>query len=179
MKRTSLKMLTILLLCASCGNSPEANSGKANETSAPTAKNEQAEAKVVKVGEHLQAEYFDIVVNNAEIAESINTGNEFSSVPPEEGVKFVVIDIAVKNTDAETRMMFEGEVLVNQDGKLLKYENAEMIMAEGYGMIMENINPGITKKTKLVYKIPSDLKGNVFYHPARSENEALIILGSI
>jgi hypothetical protein len=36
-----------------------------------------------------------------------------------------------------------------------------------------------SKTTKLVYKIPNEIKGNAYYHPGRSDDGEVILLGSI
>lgn len=69
--------------------------------------------------------------------------------------------------------MTDGTLLVNQNGNMVKYENAETVLADGYGLL-DNINPGVTKTTKIIYKVPADLKGTVYYHPARADEDAKI-----
>ena len=122
----------------------------------------------------MKTEYFDIKVNEAKIQDAVNTGNEFADLKKENGNKYIIVDVTLKNTDKESRMMFDGELLVDQGGSTLKYENAETVMEDGWGLIMDNINPGVTKTTKIVYKVPADLKGIVYYHPSRAEDEQKI-----
>ena len=140
---------------------------------------EKASASDVQIGQTLKTQYFDVTVNSAKTSKGVKTGNEFGDVAPEEGNKFLIIDITLKNTDNESRMMFDGEVMINYNGKEYKYEQPELIAAEGWGMIMDNINPLVTKKTKLVYKIPAEITGEAFYYPARSGDDDRISLGTI
>ncbi len=142
---------------------------------------ESESAAGVQIGQTLKTKYFDVTVNSAKTSKAIKTGNEFGigDVAAEEGNKFLIIDLTLKNTDTESRVMFDGEVKINYNGKDYKYENAEFIGAEGWGMIVDNINPLVTKKTKLVYKIPAEITGEAFYYPARSGYNDRISLGTI
>jgi hypothetical protein len=140
---------------------------------------ESESAAGVQIGQTLKTKYFDVTVNSAKTSKDVKTGNEFGDVAPEEGNKFLIIDITLKNTDNESRMMFDGEVKISYNGKEYKYEQPELIAAEGWGMIMDNINPLVTKKTKLVYKIPAEITGEAFYYPARSGDDDRISLGTI
>lgn len=170
----TIGLALLSLLVTGCGSDTNGN------TSEPTNNVSNKESpKTMPIGQHLATEYFDVVVNGVKVSNTVNTGNEFSDLKQEEGNKYLIIDVTLKNTDNETRMMFDGEVVINQNGTNLKFEQAEPVMAEGYGMIMDNINPGITKKTKLVYKIPADAKGAMYYHPSRSDESALIELGTL
>ena len=52
-------------------------------------------------------------------------------------------------------------------------------MADGWGLLLDQINPLTTKTTKLVYKIPAEIIGNAYYKPARSGSNDIIDLGII
>lgn len=137
-------------------------------------------ATQILVGQPLKTDYFDVTVTGYKLEPTVKTGNEFADLKKEDGTKYLIIDVTFKNTDKETRMMFDGEVLVKQaDGNTLKYEQSELIPADGWGVLMDNINPGITKKTKLVYKVPETLKGGIYFHPARAGSDETILLGTL
>lgn len=136
--------------------------------------------KSVSIGEPLQTEYFEVYVNSCKLQDRVNTGNEFADLKPEQGTLFLILDVSFRNTDKETRTMTSGEVLLVQaNGSIFKYEDAEVVMLEGWGLLLEQINPGITKRTKLVYKIPADAKGKLAYHPARSQSEEIVAIGEL
>lgn len=123
--------------------------------------------------------YFDITVNSCTLKNLIYF-NEYSKLGPEEGAKFVIIDLSLKNTSNESRMMFAGELqLIGNDGKKLVMDNTETIFEEGYGLLLDSINPMLTKKTKIVYKIPSDVPGHLYYVPARNDEDVIVDCGTI
>jgi hypothetical protein len=185
MKKSVFKTISVPGIClimlsmftASCGSNVGGNGAQTNAASNTSAAPANDAPKLIKVGDHLKTEYFDIVVNSVKLDKSVNTGNPYTNLKPEEGNVYVIIDLTLKNTDKETRMMFDGSLVLDDNGKQMKYEQAETVLADGYGIIMENINPGITKRTKLVYKIPADAKGVLYYHPSRSGEDAMIALG--
>ncbi|OQB07118.1 MAG: Telomeric repeat-binding factor 2 [Candidatus Cloacimonetes bacterium ADurb.Bin211] len=123
--------------------------------------------------------YFDVTVNSCTIKNAIYF-NEYSKLGPEEGAKFVVIDLSLKNTSNKSRMMFEGELqLISNDGKKLVMDKTETVFEDGYGLILESINPMLTKKTKIVYKIPANIPGHLYYVPARNKTDIVVDCGTI
>ena len=144
-----------------------------------TATNGEAKANYKKVGETLPTEYFEVTVNKVSVKNTVSTGNEFSNLPAESGTRYLIINTTFKNISNESRSLFDGEVLVNYNGKDYTFDKAEPMMIEGWGLMLDEINPLTTKTTNLVYKIPAELKGTAFYNPARSGSDDLIDLGNI
>jgi len=133
----------------------------------------------VPVGQPLHTQYFDVTVNKYDIKDRVNTGNQFTDLGKEEGTKYLIIDVSFKNTDKETRTMLDGVVLISNGGNVYRYEQPEPIMLPGWGLLLDNINPGVTKRTKLVYKIPADVAGTISFNPARAGDDEVILLGKI
>lgn len=52
-------------------------------------------------------------------------------------------------------------------------------MLDGWGMIMEQINPLTTKTTNVVFKIASELSGPAYYEPGRASEGKMIYLGNL
>ena len=133
--------------------------------------------KEIGIGETLKTDYFDVTVNKVGTSNWIDTGNEFSDLKPEDGSKYIVLNVTFKNTDSESRMIIDGSLLINYNGKDYEFDKSEPIMADGWGLFLDQINPLIKKTTKLVYKIPDEITGDVYYKPGRSDGK--INLGSI
>ncbi len=148
-------------------------------SSGSTAATSEAKANYKKVGEILPTEYFDVTVNKVSIKNSVSTGNEFADLKPESGTRYLIINTTFKNTSNESRMLMDGEVLVNYNGKDYTFDKSETIMLDGWGLLLDQINPLTAKTTNLVYKIPAELKGTAYYKPGRSGSDDLIDLGNI
>ena len=103
-----------------------------------------------KVGETLPTEYFDVTVNKVSIENSVNTGNQFADLKPEAGIHYLIINTSFKNNSNESRMLIDGEVLINYNGKDYKFDKSETVMLEGWGLMLDQINPLTTKTTNLV-----------------------------
>ena len=62
-------------------------------------------------------------------------------------------------------MLMDGSVWINYNGKDYEFDKSESIMAEGWGLVLDQINPLISKTTNLVYKIPAEIKGDIYWQP--------------
>jgi hypothetical protein len=176
--QTKLIAICLVSSCmiASCGGGADASSSSTGGAEAAAARSNNVTA--VGINQTLKTEYFDVTVNSVRTAKTVKI-DEFEELKQEEGNKYLILDITLKNTDKESRMMFDGVVKINANGQEYKYEQAEPVMAEGWGMIMDNINPLVTKRTRLVYKIPAALTGTGVYNPGRSDEDEVINLGNI
>jgi hypothetical protein len=130
-------------------------------------------------GAPLSTLYFDVTVNKVSIKDRVSTGNQFADLKKEEDIEFLVLNTTFKNTSNESRMIMDGEILINYNGKIYKFDKSETIMLDGWGLMLDQINPLTTKTTNLVYKIPVEINGNAFYRPGRSGRDDLIYLGPI
>lgn len=154
-------------------------SGDDKKESTTTATSTEAAAARKKVGETLATDYFDVTINKVGVQKSVDTGNPIASLPAEDGNKYLIINVTFKNTSNESRMLLDGEVLINYNGKDYKYDKSETVMLEGWGLLLDQINPLTSKTTNLVYKIPAEIKGTAYYKPGRAGNDDLINLGNI
>ena len=120
---------------------------------------------------HGQVGYFDVTVNDCTISKSIDTGNRFSTVKPDPDARFLTVNATFKNTDNEGRLPLEGSLFISKDGKDFKFDTTESIMSEGYGIRLRSLNPLIKLNTKIVYKVPNELSGEVYWKPGRNAQD--------
>jgi hypothetical protein len=188
MKQKFSKSLIMPLACvaitsitlASCGGGSSNNSANQNSTSNAEAKEEvKSSGSEVGIGQVLKTQYFEITVNKVETSNRVNTGNQFVNKEPEKGNKFLIMDVSMKNIDSESRMLDAGTVIINYNGKDYQFDKAETILLEGWGLLLDQINPLTTKNTKLVYKIPDEITGEAKWNPGRTDSDELINLGTI
>ena len=169
----------VLIAIGIISNLGKNKNGKSTDNSSNSTEKTADAPTGVKVGEVLKTEYFDITVNKAELKDRVSTGNEFSDLKPEQGNMYLIINATFKNTDSESRMLIDGSVWINYNGKDYQFDKAETIMAEGYGLMLEQLNPLTSKTTNLVYKIPAEVKGNAYWQPGRSNDDERILLGTL
>lgn len=135
--------------------------------------------KGVAIGQVLHTEYFDITVNKVGLKDRVNTGNEFANLKPEQGNMFLIINATFKNVDKESRMLMDGSVWINYNGKDYEFDKSEVVMLEGWGLMLDQINPLTSKTTNLVYKIPAEIKGSAYWQPGRADEDQRILLGNL
>ncbi len=182
MKKTKLatKLLSIATIVAftffaiasSDDNTPPNTSGSGT-SSEPSASNS------VSIGQTLHTAYFDVTANKISVKDRVKTGNEFADLKPETGNMYLIINATFKNTDKESRMIMDGDIWINYNGKDYKFDKSETVMLEGWGTMLDQINPLTSKTTNLVYKIPAEIKGTAYWNPGRSNKNQVINLGEI
>jgi hypothetical protein len=118
-----------------------------------------------------QVGYFDVTVNDCTLSKSIDTGNRFTTVKPDADARYLTVNATFKNTDNEGRLPFEGSLFITKDGKDYKFDTTESAMSEGYGIRLRSLNPFIKLTTKIVYKVPNELSGDVYWKPGRNAED--------
>ncbi len=142
-------------------------------------KTEATKSTQIGIGDVLQTDYFEIKANKISLKERISTGNEFADLKPEEGITYLIINATFKNTDNESRMLIDGSVWINYNGKDYEFDKSETVMLEGWGIMLDQLNPLTSKTTNLVYKIPTEIKGDAYWQPGRADSDQKIFLGSL
>ena len=156
-----------------------ANSSVATEQSSSSETKKEEKNSAPTIGQTLKTDYFDVTVNKAGLQQKINTGNEFADKTAGEGNQFLVFNTTFKNTDKESRMLTEGTVYITYNGKEYEFDKAETIMLEGWGLLLDQINPLTSKTTNLVYQIPKEIKGPAYFRPGRADKDQRIFLGDL
>jgi len=172
--------LIVTLISASC-NKPQETPLLQGEAQADSL----AEARWAKthvppgLGQALKTRYFEVTVNKVSTGNRVRTGNEVTDLKPEKGTKFLIINATFKNIDNESRLLTDGTVWVTYNGKDYKFDHAESIMANGWGLMLDQINPLMSIKTNLVYKMPTELTGPASFQPGRAGDNERIPLGNL
>lgn len=172
-----IAFIVFFILVGINANKSESNNAATKDTSEQT-EQKPPSSKGTGVGEVLKTQYFDIIVNKVTVNDRVNTGNEFADLKPEQGNKYLIINASFKNTDNESRMLLDGSVWITYNGKEYEYDKSETVMLEGWGLLLDQINPLTTKTTNLVYKIPAEITGPAFWQPGRADSDERIFLGT-
>lgn len=112
--------------------------------------------------------YFDVTIKSCSVTNGPVTGNSYTEPDDWPDSRFVVIDADFKNIDQEGRLPSEGSLIIKHNGRELKYDSTETIMQKGYGIYFKSVNPLITMPTKIVYRIPNEVSGEVSWEPGRN-----------
>lgn len=123
--------------------------------------------------------YFEVSANKAFATNKVGTGNKYAEPKQWEGSRFFVVNASFKNISTESRLPIGGSLFINYNGKDYEFDTVEPIMLEGYNIWFKSINPLITMKTKIVYRIPNEVNGEVFWRPGRNPTDTRLWVGKV
>jgi hypothetical protein len=107
---------------------------------------------------------FEVTAIRCKITAALLTGNQLVSRRPEPGMHYLTIEMTFKNLGSRTELMQAGKLYVKHEGKGL-YFDEEMVVLRGWGIALQKLNPLATTTTRIVFKLPIELKGPALYHP--------------
>ncbi len=137
----------------------------AQETEKEVAEETTEEEFVPSIGDVVRSGYFDVTVNRISAGTWVDTGNEFTDLKAAPGIAYLVLNITFKNIDTQDRTLFDGILMFYKDEQEYRIKKSETILAENWGIMLDNISPLTSKSTAIAYKIPSDLDSPVFWLP--------------
>ena len=123
--------------------------------------------------------HFEVSTDKAEYGKKVGTGNKYAEPKQWDDSRFITMYASFKNLDTESRLPASGSLFINYNGKDYEFDSVEPIMMEGYNIWFRSINPLITMKTKLVYRIPDEIHGEVYWQPGRNSDDVKLYVGSI
>jgi hypothetical protein len=125
----------------------------------------------------MNAGYFKVTVRSWSLKDSVNADNIFASVKAQNDIKYLIVDVSFQNTDTEPQRLFDGTLNITVGGKTYKFPKSETILADGWGLFLDEVNPLVTKSTKLVYKLGNDMQGVATWTPFMGAEQ--FMLGSL
>ena len=158
---TNAILLSIVFFVSSCGSS--------------VSKKETKAITYPKLGEVLKTKYFDVTVNKVDLNDIIELNKEYLNVKAEKDNTFFILNVTIKNTDTITRSMYtDGTLWINYWGSEYSYEHAEIIMADGWNYMADDIKPLKSKTANIAFKIPGTIRGDTFFQPCSTEDKGRI-----
>jgi hypothetical protein len=133
---------------------------------------------IIKYGQVLKTEYFDVVARVSGLYTNWVDEENGINLPEEKGIMYLIIKLTFKNTDTESRMLTDGTIWTTHNGKQYKFDKSETMLVKGWGIGFDQINPLTETTTRVVYKLPTELDGSLYYQPGRSKESDRILLGS-
>lgn len=142
------------------GNNPSSSSQNGNQN-AGTDITQQPAQTTYSIGDSIKAGDFTWKITKVSTASQIGEdvyGTFFGEKA--DGV-FVILDVEVSNTGNSAKYLMDSFVKLvdEQDREFSPSTSAAIYLKpEGSALMFEQINPGITKKGKIVYDVPQGLK---------------------
>ncbi|MDP1612795.1 MAG: DUF4352 domain-containing protein [Sulfuritalea sp.] len=122
-----------------------------SKDSAPASAVGAPDVQFAQLGQTARSGQFEVTVRGLRFAETLGRGIGEETATP--GTIFAVLDVLVRCVDNESRFYTAGDLLVEIDGKTLKFDRSETVL--GLESPTGSINPMTEKSGYVVYKIPT------------------------
>ena len=157
LKKIGIGIVALIILVAIFG---EDNGGSGSSSS--------ASEKIYYMNQWVDSSYFKVGVTG--VSETTRSLVEDMCEPAPSGSKYVLIALAIENTDTESRMLMEeGELHINYEGKTLKYDETESctLGQDGYINFMDSMGPMVRLEGSVVFVVPQrfDISDMVYQVP--------------
>lgn len=123
--------------------------------------------------------HFEVSSSQCRESDTVGTKNKYAEPEQWDGSRFYIVDASFKNLDTESRLPAEGELVIKSNGIEYTFDGTESLMLKGYGIYFKSINPLLTMKTKIVYRIPNEISGPVFWRPGRNSDGVKLWCGNL
>lgn len=124
-------------------------------------------------------EHFDVSVDSCEVRDTVGARNQAAEPDAWPDSRYLVIQAGFKNTDTEGRLPLAGSALLTMGGKTLEYDHTETVLEQGFGIGLRPVGPLLTLRTKIVYRIPREATGEIFWRPGRNPEQIQLWCSSI
>jgi len=123
--------------------------------------------------------YFEVSADRGTYGKKVETGNQFAEPKSWHGSRFFTVHATFKNMDTASRLPVEGSLFINYGGRDYEFDSVEPIPLEGYNIWFRKLNPLVAMKTKIVYRIPNEVSGEVFWRPGRNPDDKRLWVGNL
>jgi len=97
----------------------------------------------------------------------------FEDKQPAKGNHFVVLDVAVRNTDTQPRVFSEGQIIAADASRERTFPAPVNIFADGY-LQLQVLPPAAAARGKIVYEVPDDARGVLYWVPGGDTQRILL-----
>lgn len=97
----------------------------------------------------------------------------FDAKQPAKGNHFVVLDVAVRNTDTQPRVFSEGRIIAADGSRERTFPTPVNIFADGY-LQLQVLPPSTGARGKIVYEVPDDASGVLYWEPGGDSRRILL-----
>ena len=114
----------------------------------------EKKVRLVKFNKAFLADHFEVVITKTSLADSLKSNSE-TLLKKEDGVEYFIIDVKVKNENSASKNLPDsGSILLGEDEYMIEIKDDVKLNKSGYGTFSEQIKPGESKESKIVFRIP-------------------------
>lgn len=161
-----LIIIVIILIAIGSSGSSSSNSSNDNSNNKSQTQETKSSNKVVKFSE--QSKVGDVKFKILKVKETKNISNEAGK--SKANGKFIIIELQLKNESKDPVQYSSDDFTLNNDGKSFESDDNSFDASENMNSqetiynnnkdfigVYDKFNPGLTKKTYLVFDVPKDL----------------------
>ncbi|EMR46729.1 hypothetical protein [Pseudomonas putida] len=120
---------------------------------------------------------FYVTASKCSASDVVDLGSHLITAPS--GSKLFVIEGAFRNISNEGQLILPGMILIKHSGETYRYDVFEVLSQDQFAIPDQPINPLITQKVRIVYRVPDDVFGRVRWQPGRNPDRLTVDCGSI
>ena len=91
------------------------------------------------------------------------------------GHQFVVLDVSVRNRDAQPQVLSEGKLIAMDAANLQTFDRPVTVFSDDY-LSLQVLEPAQRLHGKIAYEVPEDLHGVLFWNPGNGSERILLNL---
>jgi hypothetical protein len=89
------------------------------------------------------------------------------------GYQFVVLDVSVRNRDAEPQVLAEGTLVAMDESRLQTFDRPVTVLSDDY-LSLQVLAPAQTLRGKIAYEVPEHLPGVLYWNPGNGSERILL-----
>ena len=110
-------------------------------------------------------------------SKSVNFG--FTTINAQPGSKFLILQASVKNNSNTGKYITPGSVIIDYKGNPYRFNVVEEIVGDPLQIPETPINPLITQKIRVIYRIADEVTGKVRWQPGMNPQDLTVRCGTI
>lgn len=154
MNKKKISIAGIIFLAVLAIVSISYNFLKENYRRAETYEVGEKKVKHVRFNKPFLADHFEVTIIKTDLEDSLKNNSKVL-LEKEEGVAYFIINVKVKNENAENKSLENsGSILIGEEEYMLEIKEDTKITETGYGTFTEPIRTGEIKESRIIFKIP-------------------------
>jgi len=89
------------------------------------------------------------------------------------GHQFVVLDVSVRNRDAQSQVLSEGKLIALDETRLQTFDQPETLLSNDY-LSLQVLAPAQSMHGKIAYQVPEPLSGVLYWSPGNGSERILL-----
>jgi uncharacterized protein DUF4352 len=89
------------------------------------------------------------------------------------GNQFVVLDVSVRNRDADAQVLSEGKLIAMDESQLQTFDTPVSLLSDDY-LGLQVLSPAQSMRGKIAYEVPEHLSGVLYWSPGNGSKRILL-----